>query len=111
MRAARFLQCQDLGLQGRVAELHHVALGRGLEVRLALDRHHEVVAAGAEVQGPRGGVQQDAVALVDRPREPRVGESGAGGALHLDLELDHAGSSLGGAHHGAGSEPDHAGLC
>src|SRR5918996_1686001 len=109
VRAALFLDGLDLGLERRVPELHHVAGRRRIEVVLALHRHHEVPAAGAQAQGTRGRVQHDRVPDGGRPGQLRVRQGPLGEPLDLDLELEHAGAGLGRAGHDPPAEPDHLG--
>ena len=74
VRRALLVRAGHGGLQRRVAGLDQVAGERGVGRQAVGDRDDQGVAAGAEPQIERGGVEQHPVAGPGEPGQRRVGE-------------------------------------
>jgi hypothetical protein len=77
-------------LQRRVAGLDQVAAGAGVGRQAVGDRHHQGVAAGAEPEIERRGVQQDPVAGLGEPGQGGVGQRPYERPVHRHVKLDRA---------------------
>jgi hypothetical protein len=86
-----FVRAEHGRLQRRVTALDQVAREHGVGRQAVGNRHHEGVAAGAEIEVGRGGVEQHPVAGAGAPGERGVGERYHRRPVHRHVKLDRAG--------------------